>query len=137
MKFLKDEEITRETEDGKISITLLQLSTSMQGTVLSMSSDQSIDGQIKTVKYILLNHISKVTINGKSYPPEDVANRSNLADEDTLKTVIKILGLSLDAIVLTEADRKKPSGQGLQKEKEKVAESAHLASKKGHQSSVQ
>ena len=107
MKFLKEEKVTKKTKDGKISITISQLTTSLQGTVLSRSSATDLESQISLCQFLLKTAIEKVEINGKEYPPVDVADKSNLKDSATLKTFIAILGLALDGIALPEEAKKK------------------------------
>ena len=133
MRFLKEEEIKETTEDGKVSIKIDQLSTSLQGKVLSMSGNRTLEGQIEAVQYLLLNHVTEVIIDGESYGPKEVALNSDLSDNDTLTTVIKIYGLCLDAIVLGDEDRKKLLGQASQKRKGKGVMPAPSAKQEGHQ----
>ena len=127
MKFLKEEKITKKAEDGKISITIKQLSTSLQGTVLARSSRQDLESQIALCSFLLNTAIEKVEINGVEYPPVDVASKSDLKDKDTLKTFITILGLALDGIALPDDDKKKSLPQELLTEQEKSAGSAQGA----------
>ena len=111
MKFLKEEKIVKKTKDGKISITISQLSTSLQGTVLSRSSDTSLEAQISLCQFLLKTAIEKVKIDGVEYPPVKVAEESDLKDKDTLKTFIIILGLALDGISLPDEAKKKSKQQ--------------------------
>lgn len=127
MKFLKDEEITKTSEDGKISITVKQLSTSVQGKVLSMSAQKDLASQLSILTFLCLDSIIKIKIDGVEYPPLDVATKSDLKCKDTLTTVMIILGLALDATILSEGDKKKSSPQQLLKEPEKGAKSAQGA----------
>jgi hypothetical protein len=136
MKFLKEEEIVKTSKDGKISITLNQLSTSIQGTVLSRSKIADLESQISLCQFLLKTAIKKVEINGVEYPPVDVADKSDLKDKDTLTTFITILGLALDGISLPEEDKKKSSQQQSPIEQEKSAESAQGATEDTPQTSV-
>lgn len=127
MKFLKEEEVTESTEDGKISISIKHLTTSLQGVVLARSAKQDLENQIALCSFLLSSAITKVVIDGVEYPPLDVALKSDLKDSDTLKIFIKILGLALNAIAIPEEDKKKSSQQELLTEPEKSAENAHAA----------
>ena len=127
MKFLKEEETTETSEDGNISITIGQQNTSIQAKVLAMSVNRTLDGQIAQINYILANAATKVKINGKEYKPMDLVGKPDLRDQDTLKTMVILLGLSLDAIVLSDEEVKNSSGQALQSEVESDAGSAQEA----------
>ena len=124
MKFLKEEEITRTSENGKISITVGQLDTSLQAKVLAMSANQTLDGQIDQITFVLANVATRVVINGTEYKPLDLVGKPDLRDKDTLTTMIILLGLALDAIALSEEEVKNLSGQVSPKEVESDVESA-------------
>ena len=131
MKFLKEEETTKTSEDGKISITIGQQNTSMQAKVIAMSSHRTLDGQINQINYILANAATKVTINGKEYKPMDLVGKTDIRDQDTLKVMIILLGLSLDAIALDDEEVKNSSGQVSPSEVESNAESALKVKEEG------
>ncbi|MCK4787244.1 MAG: hypothetical protein KAV87_26025 [Desulfobacteraceae bacterium] len=124
MKFIKEEETTKKTDDGNISITIGQQNTSLQAKVIAMSANQTLDGQVAQLNYILANSATKVVINGKEYKPMDLVGKPDLRDQDTLKIMVILLGLSLDAIALSDEEVKNSSGQVSQSEAESNAGSA-------------
>ena len=92
LKFLKEEEITRTSEDGKISITINQLSTSRQTRVMSMARFSDIEGQIALLHYLLASAIVKVVIDLVEYEPKSLINTLDVTHDDTKLVAIQMLG---------------------------------------------
>lgn len=128
MKFLKEEESTKTSKDGKISVTIKQLTTSIQGKVLAMSEQRDIASQLSLLTFLSASAITKVEVNGKKYEQEgtdlsplDIATSADLGDKATLSTVMQILGLALDATGMTVQDKKKSLKRQSLKKKVKAA----------------
>lgn len=124
MKLLKDEIITKES-DG-VKITLNPVMTSMQAALIDISiTVGGAKGKIEASCYALKYIINELEIKGVNYKPYDVAERADLGDSDTIKTML-LIGRLIDEACFASSEQKKSSETSdLPSSKENIAQDAH------------
>ncbi len=105
MKLLNDERITRE--DGEIKLTMRPVTTSQQARLVELGSKGGISARTELSIYCLNTCVEKINIQGVDYKPVDLANKSNLSDEETLATIFKIGEIVTEAAFAKDEDLKK------------------------------
>ena len=105
MKFLKGQ--TEVVERDNIKLGLKVMDTTMQAEITEMSRGEKINDKIKMVGYMLTNCISTVSIDGIEYNPEYLRRSADISDLDTLRIMMKISGMVIDAAYSSVEDVKK------------------------------
>ena len=88
MKLLLGQE--EHIEDGGIVLDIAVVNTATQARMSDLSLDNTIEGRIKLVGYMLRNVITAVTVDGVNYVPIELATKADISDPATLRTFMKI-----------------------------------------------
>lgn len=134
LKFLKEGTTTKE--EGEVKIEFCQISSSIQSLLISMGATKTPAGKTALSTYILKNIIANIKINGVSYLPFDVAERSDLSDPDTVKIFFQISRMVMSEIILDLETKKKSGEQELLKGKENPVKNAPEVSEESPQKLV-
>lgn len=105
MKFLKEEEITKENKHVKI--TFKGTSSTQQAALITLAMDKTLAGKVKLTDLILKNILSTIEVNRKDYDPVHIANHSDLSDPSTVDVFFSIAALVMEEMTIHAPVKKK------------------------------
>ncbi|MGA8863056.1 MAG: hypothetical protein WB444_04525 [Gallionella sp.] len=95
MKFLSNECIERE--DGEVRLILCPATTTLQGHLIELGSKSGADARMDLTRWCLKNCVDKISISGAEFNPAQLADKADLADNETFMVMLKIGKMAVDA----------------------------------------
>jgi len=106
MKLLGTDEIVKE--GGPVRFTMHPVTTAIQTYYMESSlGGVSLSENVEIIQYALKNVITDIWIDGKTYNPIDLADRSDLTDATTRNIFLLIGRLVMEEVVLGAETEKK------------------------------
>ena len=104
MKLLKDEVITQE--QGSVKIGLHPLRSSQQMVLASYAAEGGESTELDVVNYALKNLIDTMEVKGKTFVPDEIADRLDINDPDTVEVIHILFDLIYKACFASDKEKK-------------------------------
>ena len=131
MKLLSNEEV--EIVDGVIELVINPITTSVQGRLMEFAmGEQTVSKNVDRTIYSLKNIIKKVTIEGKSYDPIELADNIDIGDRTSRDVFINIGMMVLSRAFMDDETEKKLEQPGKLGSSEGPASNAQDLSEEGN-----
>ncbi len=105
MKLLKGQVETIERDGIKLEVRVIDTAT--QAIISDLSLNNSIEGRIRMVGYMLRNVIETITHKGVVYDPKYLASNADISDSDTLSSILNIGGMVISVAFPSSEEEKK------------------------------